>query len=96
MPATPCISRASDPVPEVVAPAPVSHRSRRYHQPPGGSRALSVSTLSATDSLPLTALELQMPQPGLDDIAISRLNRNREVSNVAINGLCRSWLFQSI
>lgn len=84
MPAT-YVSRAPDPVPEVIAPAPVTPVAPLPPATPAVQPRFERYTLSATELFAFNSAELQMPQPKLDDIATA-LNRNREVSNVAITG----------
>ena len=84
MPAT-YVSRAPDPVPEIVAPAPVTPVAPLPPATPAVQPRFERYTLSATDLFAFNSAELQMPQPKLDEIATA-LNRNREVTNVAITG----------
>lgn len=84
MPAT-YVSRAPDPVPEIVAPAPVTPVAPLPPATQAVQPRFERYTLSATDLFAFNSAELQMPQPKLDEIAAA-LNRNREVTNVAITG----------
>jgi len=84
MPAT-YVSRAPDPVPEIVAPAPVTPVAPLPPATQAVQPRFERYTLSATDLFAFNSAELQMPQPKLDEIATA-LNRNREVNNVAITG----------
>ena len=84
MPAT-YVSRAPDPVPEIVAPAPVTPVAPLPPATPAVQPRFERYTLSATDLFAFNSAELQMPQPKLDEIATA-LNRSREVTNVAITG----------